>query len=185
MNLTHHLLIALPKLDGTQFERNVIYLCEHNEDGAMGIVINRTTASSVSDVLRHLEIDVSDRVAGSQLVIEGGPLNPENGFILHSPVGDWQSSILVTDQIALTTSKDILLAISQAQSDPDDYLLALGYTGWGSGQLEHEITDNLWLTQPASPDILYEVPVAQRWEMAAKKLGIKHAYQLTSNTGHA
>lgn len=180
--LTDQLLIAMPTLEDPNFARTVSYVCQHNEHGAMGIVINRPLEIRLSDVLVHMEIDVSGDACKDIPVFLGGPVQPERGFVLHHPGDSWESTLCVSEHIAVTTSRDILQAIARREG-PKNVLVALGYAGWGAGQLEKEILQNAWLFGPSSLDILFRTDVEQRWSAAAAKLGVDLAL-LSSEAGH-
>lgn len=183
-SLRNHFLIAMPQLDDPHFSRTVTYICEHNAEGALGIVINRPIPEvSLGDVLEHMEITAGEKVDTRTAVLSGGPVHTERGFVLHRPSGAWTSSLPVTDEIGLTTSQDIMNAIGHGEG-PDDYLLALGYAGWGAGQLEEEIRQNAWLSGPADADILFRLPMEQRWNAAARLIGVDLGL-LSSTAGHA
>ncbi len=182
-NLTNHFIIAMPSLEDGNFSQSVTYICEHDENGALGITINRPSEISLSEILSQLNIDASSGHTLSQTVLSGGPVQTDRGFILHSPVGKWDSSLKVTDSIAVTTSQDIMQAIARNEG-PDRCIIALGYAGWGPGQLEFELSENAWLSCPATEEILFNTPLEKRWQAAALLLGID--LQLLSNqTGHA
>jgi len=178
-----HFLIAMPALSDPNFDHSVTYICEHNEEGAMGIIINRQMEITMEEVLGQMEIEPSNRFDTGQKIHEGGPVQLEHGFVLHTPVGAWESSLQVGDDIALTTSRDILSAIAHGEG-PRHYLVALGYAGWGPGQLEQEMAANAWLSGPASKRILFELPIEERWAAAAALLGID-LNLLSSDIGHA
>ena len=181
--LANHFLIAMPNLEDGNFSQSVTYICEHDENGALGITINRPSEFSLSEILFHLQITSTNSEIKNQLVLSGGPVQTDRGFILHTPVGQWDSSLKVTDNIAVTTSQDIMQAMAD-NNGPEKSLLALGYAGWGPGQLEYEMSENTWLSCPATEDILFNTPVEKRWAAAAMLLGID--LQLLSNqTGHA
>jgi len=187
MNLQHHFLIAMPGLDEPMFKRSVIYVCEHNEDGAMGLVINKLVEDfTVENVLDKLEISPTPRDPAIRLdrpVFSGGPLADDRGFILHTPRSGFGSSIQISDTTMITTSKDVLETLGTAEQ-PKNVLVALGYAAWEQGQLEKELLDNAWLTIEASSDILFRTPVADRWREAAKMIGIDVS-QLATHAGHA
>jgi|SRR5690625_2811819 len=170
-DLTHHFLIAMPSLADPNFSRTVTYLCQHDADGALGIVINRPTDVRLDELLQHLELSDPDPAVAEQPVLLGGPVQRERGFVLHRHDQDWDASLPVADDIVLTTSKDILAAIARG-AGPNDYVVALGYAGWGPGQLEQELAENSWLSGPASADVLFNVPFEQRWQAAASLLGV-------------
>ncbi len=183
LNLRNHFLIAMPALDDPNFFHTVTYICEHNDEGALGIVINRPTDITLGEMLTQLSLDAELQVDTTINVFEGGPVQQENGFLLHTPLGQWNASLPVTEQIALTTSKDILEAIAQG-AGPQRFLVALGYAGWGPGQLEEEMAANAWLSGPASAEILFDTPAEQRWQAAAALLGVDLRL-LSSESGHA
>jgi putative transcriptional regulator len=170
-SLRNHFLIAMPGMEDSNFAHSITYLCEHNADGAMGIVVNRALDISFDDIFEHLEIE--DFVHHhEQRVLSGGPVQTDRGFVLHRRGRrHWQSTLELTDEISLTTSRDILDAIAHDRG-PQDAVVALGYAGWGPGQLERELSENAWLTLPADPEILFTVPVEQRAQAAAARLGI-------------
>lgn len=183
-NLQNYFLIAMPGLEDPFFHRSVTYICEHNEEGAMGLVINQPVSMNVSELLKHIEIEVPENKQLEQTnVYAGGPVATDRGFVLHPPQKGWRSSLKLSDDIMITTSKDILESLGSDQA-PKDYLLTLGYAGWEAGQLEQELTENSWLTIPADADILFATPSAHRWQKAADKLGVNLA-NLSSESGHA
>jgi putative transcriptional regulator len=181
--LTNQFLIAMPNLDDPNFAHTVTYLCQHNHEGALGIVINRPADINIREILNQLHIKpVSDKV-NSIPVFSGGPVQPERGFVIHTPNTRWDSTLVVSDTIALTTSRDILEALANGEG-PEKTLIALGYAGWGEGQLEKEIISNAWLNTPFSPGILFDTPVELRWNEAADNIGID-IKRLTTPAGHA
>lgn len=165
------------------FSKSVTYLCAHNEDGAMGIVINRPMPIDLGEVFEQMEITSEGGNANTQAIYQGGPVHQDRGFIIHCPAQNWDSTICVTDTLALTTSRDILEAMS-VDKGPDKSLVALGYAGWGAGQLEQEMAQNAWLSGPADPDIIFDVPATERWKRAADSMGISIS-ALSSDIGHA
>jgi putative transcriptional regulator len=181
--LTDQFLIAMPTLADPNFFQTVTYISEHNASGALGLVINRPLHLSLEQLLEHLKI-ATDRPGLAALPIyHGGPVQPEQGFVLHSPIGHWGATLRVTDRIGITTSRDILQAV--ARGDGPEYLLvALGYAGWGPGQLERELAENAWLSGPADFDTLFHTPSDRRWLAAAALLGIDLTL-LSSDAGHA
>jgi putative transcriptional regulator len=184
-SLANHILIAMPALKDPNFERTVIYLCEHHEQGSVGLIINRPLQSpmSMSIVFEQLKIEPI-RIEQNRLpVMFGGPVQPERGFVIHKQIGGWRSSLFLQDEVTVTTSNDIIRAIANDQG-PKDVLVTLGYAGWVEGQLEKEVMDNLWLVCPFKAEILYDVPFAERWEYAGLTLGVK-MNQISSDIGHA
>jgi putative transcriptional regulator len=182
-SLAHHFLIAMPALDDPNFQRSVTYICEHNENGAMGIVINRQTDLELGEVLEHMQIPIQADAVRHQPVYSGGPVQQDRGFVLHRPPGNWVSKLTVSRDIAVTTSRDILEAISVGEG-PDESIFVLGYAGWAPGQLEQELADNAWLNGPADDRIIFEIPSDQRWKAAAALLGVDLEL-LSSEVGHA
>ncbi len=182
-NFTNQFLIAMPTLADPNFFRSVTLICEHNPDGALGIVINHPTEVSLGDLLGHMQIESTNAAINETPVFNGGPVQVERGFVLHQPTGDWDSTLEVTDTLGLTTSSDILTAIVEGRG-PDRALVALGYAGWGAGQLEQEMAENAWLTSPVDLDIVFDIAPEQRWHAAAEQLGIDLDL-LTGGAGHA
>lgn len=183
-SLENHFLIAMPTLHDPFFSRTVTYICEHSAEGAMGLVINNPVELNVSDLLN--KIDIQSEGLGHHYpepVFSGGPVQTDRGFVLHSPQHGWNSSLQLSEDIMVTTSKDILEAIANNNS-PRNFIITLGYSGWTAGQLEDELAQNSWLTIPADPELLFNTPANLRWEMAAKKLGIDMR-QVSSEVGHA
>ncbi len=182
-NLTNHFLIAMPQLDDPNFARSVTYICVHNEDGAMGIVVNRPLDMALGEVLSQIDVTAGIAAIAARQVYLGGPVHTDRGFVLHRPPQAWQSSITVTPEVALCTSRDILEAIARGEG-PRDALVALGYAGWSAGQLEAEIAQNAWLSGPADLDIVFKAPAEQRWQRAAALLGID-LHSISHDVGHA
>ena len=185
-SLKNHFLIAMPNLGDPNFFQTVTYICEHNEEGTMGIVINRPAAVTLNDLLPQMGITPNPKYMDT-VVLEGGPVEPEHGFLIHTPKGEWQSSMPITDEISLTTSLDILNSFSATDTTPDcpeKFIIALGYAGWGPHQLEQEILENSWLTVPANAEILFDIPFSDRWQAAATIIGFDIG-QLSSEAGHA
>ena len=183
MDLTNHFLIAMPSLVDPNFHRTVTYMCAHSDEGAMGLVINRPTDLTLGDVLGHMSIESNDSKVANVPILQGGPVCPERGFVLHQPAGDWEATLRVGDDIAVATSRDILSAVAQGRG-PSQALVALGYAGWGAGQLEREVLDNAWLSGPADSSILFEAPYEDRWAGAARLLGVDPE-RLSTQAGHA
>lgn len=181
--LTNQFLIAMPSLADRNFYRTVTFVCEHSTDGAMGIVINRVTDLKLGDILGQLDIAAADRQLSAQPVYLGGPVQNNRGFVIHEPLGNWESTLPVTDTIGVSTSRDILAAIAEHRG-PDRYLIALGYAGWGAGQLEREMAENSWLSGPANREILFDLPLEGRWNAAAGLVGVDLT-TLSSEAGHA
>ena len=183
-SLQNHFLVAMPSLDDPYFSRSLIYVCEHNAEGAMGIVVNQPSTMNVKQLLEQTDkaLMVSDDKA-EQIVLAGGPVNQERGFVLHSSQKEWASSLKLAPGVMVTTSKDILTAIANDEG-PDDVLIALGYAGWTAGQLEKEMQENAWLTIEADEEILFNTPMRKKWQATVNKLGVD-VWQLAPGAGHA
>ncbi len=182
-SLANHFLIAMPGLADPNFARSVTLICEHSEQGAMGIVINRLTELKLRDILEQLDLPATKTRLADLPVFLGGPVQSNRGFVVHEPLGRWGATLAVTDTLGVSTSRDILEAIAE-NGGPERCLVALGYAGWGPGQLEREILENAWLYGPASDEILFEVPVEQRWKEAARAAGVDIEL-LSTDAGHA
>jgi putative transcriptional regulator len=187
LDLTDHFLIAMPSMLDPVFGGTVIYLCEHNANGALGVIVNKVTDMTVDVLLDRidLKLEITPRrtFVGNKPVIFGGPVQVERGFVLHAPHGDYSSTMKVTDEIALTTSKDVLEAVAVGKG-PERILVSLGCAGWSAGQLEEEIARNGWLTVRADPGILFDLPFEERFAAAIKLLGID-PMMLAGEAGHA
>ena len=181
--LTNQFLIAMPALADPNFSHTVTYICDHSPGGAMGIILNRPTALVFEDLLTQLSIEPADDEVANIPVYQGGPVQVERGFVLHRPLGEWESTLPVTDNVGLTMSQDIIEAIANGIG-PNKYHIALGYAGWGEGQLEEEIISNAWLNGPANEVIVFDEPVERRWQAAASALGIE-LNLLSPDVGHA
>jgi putative transcriptional regulator len=173
-SLAGQLLVAMPSMLDPNFQQTVTYICEHSDSGALGIIINRPMDMDISEVLMQLSLEPREEGHLHQPVLQGGPVQSERGFVLHESPHNWDSTTEVGHSIYVTTSQDILSDVA-AGNGPGRMLMALGYAGWEAGQLEHEIRQNAWLTVPASPDIVFETPFQDRWQAAAKSIGIDPA----------
>ena len=183
-SLENHFLIAMPSMQDPFFKRAVAYICEHNEDGAMGLVINQPINITVGDLLDKIEIDNDKSTqAANVAVFAGGPVKTDRGFVLHSPKSGYSASQELSSDIMITTSKDVLASLTTAQA-PEQFIITLGYSGWEQGQLEKELLENSWLIIKADPDIIFNTPIEQRWEKAVATLGFDIS-QLSSEAGHA
>jgi len=187
MNLQHHFLIAMPALQDPLFKRSVVYICEHNDEGAMGLIVNKPMENlTVDGILTKLKISPTPRDPAARLdkpVFTGGPLAEDRGFILHSAQRTFSSSIRVSDNTVITTSRDVLESLGTPEQ-PEQVLVALGYCAWEKDQLEGELLENAWLTTPANSNILFHTPIAERWREAAKSIGVD-IHNITSEAGHA
>jgi putative transcriptional regulator len=182
IDLTHHFLIAMPAMADPFFARTLTYICDHNEQGALGLVVNRPIDLTLNDLFDQLDISSKEHLMGGLPVMFGGPVQLDRGFVLHHPVGEWQSTMVVNQEVGLTTSLDILRAIASGDS-PKQLLVALGYSGWAPGQIEHELSQNAWLTVPASPSIMFDMPCEERLVAATRLLGIDFS-SLSNEAGH-
>lgn len=183
VNLTQHFLIAMPAMVDPNFSKTLTYICEHNEQGALGLVVNRPLDMTLSKLLGQVGIPVTATQCGSIPIHFGGPVQTDRGFVLHEPPGQWQSTLAVSPQLGLTTSRDILQAVARGEG-PRQMLITLGYAGWAPGQLEHEIAQNAWLTVAAQPEVMFGLPAEERLAAAMALLGIDYA-SLCENAGHA
>jgi len=181
--LNDQFLIAMPALNDPNFSKTVTYICDHNEDGAMGIVINRPLELDIYELFSHLQIDNISHSSGYIPVYKGGPVQTDRGFVLHRGHGEWEASIIVNDDIAITMSQDIIISIAGG-TGPKEFLIAMGYAGWGAGQLESELAANAWLNGPADASIIFDVPIEQRWTASANHLGIE-LNNISPDIGHA
>ncbi|MDG2461277.1 MAG: YqgE/AlgH family protein [Luminiphilus sp.] len=177
-----HFLIATPVIGSGFFNRSLTYLCHHDEQGAMGIVVNLTLDVSVLDMLNHMDIQPESSLP-DRPVLAGGPVGTDHGFVLHHSEPSWEGSQSVGNGVSLTTSRDILCALAKGDG-PESYLVALGYAGWAPGQLEAEMADNSWLTTLADPHILFHLDTSDKLSAAGKTLGIDIDL-LTAQAGHA
>ena len=169
-SLVDKCLIATPAIKDPIFASSLVYMCEHSEQGSMGFVVNHETSQHLGDIFKQLDIRCDDESVCSQPVYIGGPVQLEQGFVLHSSSGHWQNSVEVAPDIHLTSSIDILQSIAEGQG-PDDYLVMLGFAGWASGQLESELQQNSWLTSSCSADLLFHQKPEDKWQIAFDSLG--------------
>jgi len=183
VNLTDNFLIAMPAMTDPYFVQSLVYICEHTENGALGIIVNRPIDMNLSSLFEKIELPLEHEEFSELPVYFGGPVQLDRGFVLHRPVGQWQSTLAVNGNIGLTSSRDILAAVGEAGA-PTEFIVTLGYAGWSAGQLEEELAQNAWLTVPARPDILFEMPPEERLPAAMLKLGISFS-QLSDTAGHA
>jgi len=182
-SLSNHFLIAMPQLADPNFTHTVTYICEHNSEGALGIVINRPLELHLDEILEQMSLEAKEPATTHIQIHSGGPVQQERGFVIHKSSQAWDASLQISSEISVTSSRDILHAIADGNG-PDPLFIALGYAGWGSGQLDQEMLDNAWLSGPADLDILFKLPSEQRWEAAASLLGIDIT-TLPSEAGHA
>ena len=183
-SLQNYLLIASPSMDDPYFARTVTYICEHNEHGAMGLVINQPVGMKLKELVAQVDdkADVIDEKA-QDIILAGGPVSQDRGFILHTSQPGWASSLIMTPEVMVTTSKDIISSLGNNDA-PEKSLIMLGYAGWTSGQLEEEIQTSSWLMVEADTEILFDTPIHKKWETAVQRLGID-VWQLGPDIGHA
>jgi len=189
INFTHHFLIAMPGLEDAMFSKSVIYMCEHSERGALGLVINKPSDINLQKLFDKVELPLHRQDLTQAPVFKGGPVQTERGFVLHESVvmpGNeslYASTMTIPGGLEMTTSKDVLEALSTGYG-PRKVFISLGYSSWGQGQLESEISDNSWLTVAADPAVIFDTPVEQRYAKALKLLGLE-AWMLSPEAGHA
>jgi len=181
--LDQQVLIAMPGMVDANFAGSVTLLCQHTDAGAIGITINRLSDYSLGEIFSQLHLDCNDEAICNMQVLEGGPVAPDRGFVLHTPQEGYESSMPVGPDIMVTTSRDVLAAIAEG-GGPEKYIIALGYAGWGGGQLEGELRENAWLSVMADSDIVFDMPVHNRFDGALGRLGIE-VDRLHSDIGHA
>lgn len=182
-SLSNQLLIAMPGMADPNFTTTVTLICEHNSEGALGIVINRPMDMNLGGLFEQLDLIQAEGSLASLPILNGGPVARERGFVLHEPGPAFESTVAVSPDIQLTLSRDVLDSMA-AGSGPEKSLIALGYAGWDSGQLEEEILSNAWLTVPATPEVIFDVPFADRWSVAAQSIGIDIS-KMSADAGHA
>ena len=192
INLTHHFLIAMPGLEDESFARSVVYLCEHSERGALGLIINKPTDITLKGLFDKVDLSLRREDLTKEPVFQGGPVQTERGFVLHEPMlmdkGDtdesvYASTMTIPGGLEMTTSKDVLEALSTG-AGPRRVLITLGYSSWGEGQLESELAENAWLTVAADLSVIFDTPVPERYDRALSLLGLQ-AWMLSPEAGHA
>ena len=192
INLTHHFLIAMPGLEDESFARSVVYLCEHSERGALGLIINQPTDITLKGLFDKVDLSLRREDLTKEPVFQGGPVQTERGFVLHEPMlmdkGDtdesvYASTMTIPGGLEMTTSKDVLEALSTG-AGPRRVLITLGYSSWGEGQLESELAENAWLTVAADLSVIFDTPVPERYDRALSLLGLQ-AWMLSPEAGHA
>ena len=192
INLTHHFLIAMPGLEDETFAKSVVYLCEHSERGALGLVINKPSDINLQSLLQKVDLDLRRQDLTDTPVFQGGPVQTERGFVLHDAMqadsekpedSGYSSTLSIPGGLEMTTSKDVLEALSTG-AGPRRVLVTLGYASWGEGQLESELAENTWLTVGADPSVIFDTPIGQRWDRALGLLGLQ-ALMLSPDAGHA
>lgn len=183
IDLTHHFLIAMPNMVDPYFAKSLTYICEHNDQGALGVVVNRPIDLSLQALFERINLKLESHDLHDIPVYFGGPVQTDRGFVLHQPVGEWHSTLKVRDSVGLTTSKDILEAVGKG-GGPVKMLVTLGYSGWAAGQLEHELGQNAWLTVEAGEQIIFDLPAEEKLPAAMELLGVDFA-RLSDDAGHA
>ena len=183
-NLSNHLLVAMPSLEDPNFSQTVTLICEHSvEKGALGIVLNRPLPMTLSEVLQQMRLEASDASIGARSVLRGGPMNKDRGFVIHRAGRNWDSTHTISEQIQVTTSRDVLAAMARGEG-PGDAFIALGYAGWEAGQLERELLDNAWHAIPVDEHIVFGTPFDERWPTIWRRLGI-NTHDISRVAGHA
>lgn len=182
-SLAGQFLIAMPSLAEPPFSRGVAFICQHDEDGAVGLLVNQLSEYRLGDVLTQMKLECSDLELADAPVLIGGPVQQERGFVLHREPGHWESSYRINNEWSVTTSRDILVAMAHGEG-PRLAMMALGYAGWSAGQLEQELKDNTWLTVEASERVIFHTPLEERWSAAAGLVGVD-PLQLPGYAGHA
>ena len=188
INFTGHFLIAMPAMTDPGFAKTVTFICTHNQDGAMGIVVNRLTDITLANLFEQIKLDAVLPKLLEKTVHYGGPVQVERGFILHTPLKEYNSTIIVNNHVSLTTSKDILEEVAN-DNGPQKLLIALGYVGWSAGQLEQEMARNAWLSVEVTDSksvntLIFDAPNTEKYEFALQLLGLNLA-NLSHNAGHA
>ena len=183
IDLTDHFLIAMPAMVDSYFSKTLVYIAEHNDRGALGVIINRPIDMSLGSLLEKIDVPLHAEGIANLPVLFGGPVQTDRGFVLHRPLGQWQSTLVVNEQVGLTSSRDILQAVA-LNGQPHDVMVTLGYAGWSAGQLEHELAQNAWLTVPAELRILFQLPYEERLASALELLGVNPT-NLVDEAGHA
>jgi len=192
MNLTNHFLIAMPGMEDSSFTKSVVYLCEHTEKGALGLIINKPSEINLQSLLAKVDLSLGRDDLTDEPVFQGGPVQTERGFVLHDPMragteedGEtaYASTMQIPGGLQMTTSKDVLEALSEGVG-PRRVLVTLGYAAWGEGQLETELSENAWITVNADSAIIFDTPVDERYDRALSLLGLQ-SWMLTHQAGHA
>lgn len=182
-SLAHHFLIAMPAMADPNFARTLTYIAEHNEQGALGVIVNRPIDMTLAKLFERIELPLEADGFANQPVYFGGPVQTDRGFVLHRPAGNWNATLSVNEEIGMTSSRDILEAVAGGLVE-QDILVSLGYAGWDAGQLEQELAENAWLSTPADPSIIFDLPPEERLVAAMQSMGIDFA-NLSEDAGHA
>lgn len=182
-NLLDQLIVSMPTMTDPIFEHTIIYICEHNAEGAIGLILNRPIQMNATDIFQQMNIKYDKEKANKYQIMVGGPMQPERGFVLHSPFGKWKSSLQTGNKFVITTSKDILEALAIGEG-PEEAMIVLGYSSWDGEQLIQEIMDNAWINCPATRELIFDTPSNKRWAAALNSIGINHS-NIQSKSGHA
>jgi putative transcriptional regulator len=182
-SLANQLLVAMPSLADGHFAQTVSLICEHSERGALGIVLNKPLSMKLGDVMAQMKLEPTSARVSEQVVLRGGPVHTDRGFVLHRPGGTWDSTHRISKEVQVTTSRDVLAAIARGNG-PEDAFVALGYAQWDAGQLEQEMLDNAWLSLPIDDRIVFEMPFEDRWQAAWQVLGVDSS-RVSFTAGHA
>ena len=183
LDLSDHFLIAMPAMEDPYFSKSLIYIAEHNDQGALGIIVNRPINMTLATLFEKIDVPFESPDLANLPIFFGGPVQTDRGFVLHRPLGAWQSTLAVNQEVGLTSSRDVLQAVAR-DGEPHEIMVSLGYSGWGAGQLEGELAQNAWLTVRAEPSILFELPSEERLPSAMEMLGIDFIH-LAGQAGHA
>ncbi len=182
-DLTNHFLMAMPGMADPNFDGSLILIAEHSAQGAMGLVVNRPVDMTLAGLFERIDLQLTDPRLARESVLFGGPVQCDRGFVLHRPIGAWNASVVIGEDLAMTSSRDVLEALAAGEG-PEQVIVTLGYAGWGAGQLEQELLRNAWMTVAASSDLVFDVPIAQRLGRAYALLGIDPML-LHGEAGHA
>jgi putative transcriptional regulator len=183
LNFANHFLVAMPAMQDPTFAGTVVFITEHTDAGAQGLVINQPLDLPMQGLYERLDLPLNNSKLGEQPVLKGGPVNHSHGYVLHKPLGNYISTVAVTDGVGVTKSRDVLEAVSRGEG-PEHIIVCLGYAGWGAGQLEDEVAANTWLTVPATDDLIFDTPLEERFNRAFGLLGINPMF-LSASAGHA
>ncbi len=183
LNLTNQFLVAMPAMQDPNFAGAVVLIVEHSHEGAMGLIVNRSLELPMAGLYERLDLPLPDEKLADKPVLRGGPVQQSHGYVLHKPLGNYNATVAVSEELGVTKSRDVLEAISRGEG-PEQVIVCLGYAGWSAGQLEEELAANAWLTVPAADDLVFEAPLEERFHRAFGLLGINPAF-LSASAGHA
>ena len=182
-NLVDHFLVAMPAMGDPTFSGTVVFIAEHSEEGALGLIINRPLDLPLKGLYERLNLPLPDKTLAQQLVLKGGPVNHDHGYVIHKPIGNYIATVAISNDVGMTKSRDVLEATSRGEG-PEQMIVCLGYAGWSAGQLEEELSANAWLTVPAATDLIFDAPLEERFHRAFGLLGIDPAF-MSATAGHA